>query len=110
MKISEYETEIKERHLQFRNFCNKTLHQWNEKTKLASGRAAIGAKSGFGAFEQPILKQIENILSDKQRLVSRTRIKRSAYRILGKIPSAETAPVEPVQQNIEVFMKLIFLD
>ena len=90
--------------MQFNDFCNKTLHQWNEKTKLASGRATAGAKSGFGAFEQPILKQIKDILSDKQRLINRTRIKRSAYRVLGKIPSPKTVTVEPAQQNIEVFI------
>lgn len=82
------------------------MHQWSEKTKLASGRAATGAKSGFGAFEQPILKQIESILSDKQRLINRTRIQRSNYRILGKIPSAETPTVKPTDQNNGVFKLL----
>jgi protein AATF/BFR2 len=59
---------------------------WNEKTRLASGRTASGSKAGFGAFEQSILKQIEGILSDKQRLINRTRIKRATYRILGSKP------------------------
>lgn len=65
---------------------------WNEKTRLASGR--LGAKSGgFGAFDQSILKQIEGILADKQRLLNRTRIKRSTYRILGNAQKQKEAEV-----------------
>lgn len=101
LKIEEYECEIQERHQQFKDYCNKTLHQWNDKTKLAAGRSTNSSKSGFGAFEQPILKQIESILSDKQRLINRTRIKRSDYRVLGKITSVETPVEQPVEQNIE---------
>lgn len=62
---------------------------WNEKTKLAAGRTGSGPKSGFGAFDQSILKQIEGILADKQRLINRTRIKRSNYRVLGSVPKPQ---------------------
>lgn len=85
LKISEYESEIGGRHENFRAFSHRTLNMWNEKTRLASGRTGAGAKSGFGAFDQSILKQIEGILADKQRLINRTRIKRSTYRILGYV-------------------------
>lgn len=88
MKVADYEKELNERHQSFRDFCSRTLHLWNEKTRLASGR--VGAKSsGFGAFDQSILKQIEGILADKQRLINRTRIKRSTYRILGSLPKVQ---------------------
>lgn len=80
LKLEEYEREIVKRHQDYRDFCNRTLHTWYEKTK---GRGAGSQKSGFGAFDTSILKQIEGILSDKQRLLSRTRIKRSTYRVLG---------------------------
>lgn len=84
-KIVGYESEIGERHEKLRGFWHRTLNMWNEKTRLASGRTGSGSKAGFGAFDQSILKQIEGILSDKQRLINRTRIKRSTYRILGSI-------------------------
>lgn len=69
-----------------RGFWHRTLNMWNEKTRLASGKTGSGNKAGFGAFDQSILKQIEGILSDKQRLINRTRIKRATYRILGCMP------------------------
>lgn len=86
LKVTGYETEIGKRHDNFRGFCHRTLNMWNEKTKMASGRTGSGSKTGFGAFDQSILKQIEGILSDKQRLVNRTRIKRANYRVLGSAP------------------------
>ena len=48
---------------------------------------------GFSAFEQPALKQIEQILVDKGRLIKRTQFKRSTYKILGK-PQVEDNPEE----------------
>ena len=103
MKIAEYETEIGERNKSFRDFCHRTLHLWNEKTRLASGRTGIAAKSGFGAFDQSILKQIEGILADKQRLINRTRVKRSVYRVLGTLPSIpKSVPIAAVDSAVEV--------
>lgn len=103
LKVSEYESEIGGRHESFRAFSNRTLNMWNEKTRLASGRTGVGAKSGFGAFDQSILKQIEGILSDKQRLINRTRIKRSTYRILGCIKK----PLEVVENSKEEVPKTV---
>ena len=38
----------------------------------------------FSAFDQSALKQIEHVLSDQDRLIKRTQLKRSAYRVLGQ--------------------------
>lgn len=43
------------------------------------------SKSDFSAFDQPTLKQIEEILLDRPRLLKRTQVKRSDYQVLGKI-------------------------
>jgi protein AATF/BFR2 len=106
MRVADYDTAIDERHQSFRDFCNRTLHLWNEKTRLASGRTGVTTKaSGFGAFDQSILKQIEGILADKQRLVNRTRIKRSAYRILGTLNQPVTkslSPTKPPPDNTNI--------
>lgn len=96
LKLEEYEREIDKRHQNYRDFCNRTLHVWNEKTR---GRAAGSQKSGFDAFDASILKQIEGILSDKQRLLNRTRTKRSTYRILGM---PEKKKEEETQQPSDV--------
>ncbi len=103
LKVEEYETEIGDRHETFRGFCHRTLNMWNEKTRLASGRTGTGSKSGFGAFDQSILKQIEGILADKQRLVNRTRIKRSTYRVLGCLPkSQDTVKISEEEETLKV--------
>ena len=99
LKIAEYETDIGDRHETFRGFCHRTLNMWNEKTRLASGRTGTGSKSGFGAFDQSILKQIEGILADKQRLINRTRIKRSTYRVLGCLPKSQDSVKTPKEES-----------
>ncbi|KAJ6657900.1 hypothetical protein lerEdw1_001820, partial [Lerista edwardsae] len=67
---------------------------------------------GFSAFERSILTQIDHILMDKERLLRRTRTKRSAYRVLGKlqqepepIPEAlpgQTEVLPPTTSNIHL--------
>lgn len=61
---------------------NATIEKWYQRTKLG-GAANKGNKAGYTALEQPPLKQIEQILADEQRLIERTRIKRSQYNIVG---------------------------
>ncbi|XP_065560482.1 protein AATF-like [Artemia franciscana] len=76
MKLKEYSQTISNRHKQFLSYRNEMINYWNQRTKLASGK--LSSKS-FQKFEQSTLKQIELILADKDRLVKRTQIKRSAY-------------------------------
>lgn len=106
LKVSEYEKEINERHENCRDFFYRTLSLWSEKTKLASGRSGLGGKSGFSAFDQSILKQIEGILADKQRLINRTRVKRSIYRVLGSVlTSQETTKSTEEEKRVSNFFK-----
>lgn len=82
---------LEELHDQFKTFRNASIQKWNEKTRLSSGKIN---KNDFSAFDLPTLKQIEEILLDRERLLKRTRTKRSDYAILGKqeesVPEAET--------------------
>lgn len=60
---------------------------------------ALGNSSrNFSAFEQSTLKQIEQILADKSRVMRRTQLRRSDYRILGK--SAEINGTETMPQDM----------
>ncbi|XP_046555266.1 protein AATF-like [Haliotis rubra] len=79
-KMSDYPDFLAKRHTGFATYRNETLHKWNDKTRLASGK--IKGKS-FSALEQSALKQIEQIMRDKDRLIRRTQLKRSGQRILG---------------------------
>ncbi|GFR82407.1 protein AATF-like [Elysia marginata] len=75
------EETLAKRHADFQKFRNDTLSKWDEKTRLAHGK--IKSKN-FAAFEMSVLKQIEQVLVNRDRLVRRIHQKRSDYRILGK--------------------------
>ncbi|KAM6466398.1 protein AATF [Liasis olivaceus] len=84
LEMEDYPQWAAKRFAEFRVYRNSTLQKWHDKTKLASGKLG----KGFGAFERSILTQVDHILMDKERLLRRTQTKRSAYRVLGKPPSA----------------------
>ncbi|XP_050428332.1 protein AATF [Adelges cooleyi] len=81
---------LQKQHDIFKPYRDDTIQFWNERTKLASGKAA---KSDFSAFDQPTLSQIEQIMADKNRLIERTRTKRSKYEIVGD-PESLTKDVD----------------
>ena len=37
----------------------------------------------FSSFERPTVAQIDHILADRDRLIRRTRVRRTKYRVLG---------------------------
>ncbi|GFU47136.1 protein AATF [Nephila pilipes] len=76
-------------------YRNSVIKKWDEKTKLSSGKA----QKSFSAFDNSALKQIEQNLQDKSRLIKRTQLKRSAYRILGK---PESACIKNAEDNEEM--------
>ncbi|XP_063152803.1 protein AATF [Candoia aspera] len=84
LEMEDYPQLAAKRFAEFQVYRNSTLQKWHDKTKLASGKMS----KGFGAFERSILTQVDHILMDKERLIRRTQTKRSAYRVLGKPPSA----------------------
>ncbi|XP_048338257.1 protein AATF-like [Sphaerodactylus townsendi] len=89
LTMDEYPEFVTKRFADFRPYRNSTLQKWHDKTKLASGKLG----KGFSAFERSVLTQIDHILTDRERLLRRTRTKRSAYRVLGKTSrEPETLP------------------
>ncbi|KAJ8299663.1 hypothetical protein KUTeg_023723 [Tegillarca granosa] len=82
---------------------NNTIQKWNDKTRLAGGK--INSKS-FSAFELSALKQIEQILSDRDRLIKRTQMKRSVYKVLGKMDDGEnksdSQPSDTVEESTRI--------
>lgn len=81
-KLSEYSTNLGDRYEMLNPYSRTVIEKWNDKTRLLSG--SVNSKS-FSGFENTVLKQIEHVLTDKPRLIMRTQIKRTAYRVLGKI-------------------------
>ncbi|XP_049876605.1 protein AATF [Pectinophora gossypiella] len=78
-KLEDYENDILRSHKAFKSFRDSTIQKWNEKTRLA---AATNIKNK-NAPTNTILQQISYILSDKEKLLKRTQLKRSEYDIIG---------------------------
>ncbi|BFZ59640.1 rRNA-processing protein bfr2 [Saitoella coloradoensis] len=66
---------------QFQGWQESTLTKWSNKVQAASG---VPLNKKFKAVNQGILAQIQETLSDKDRLVQRTRLNRSNNKILGE--------------------------
>ncbi|CAG9795883.1 unnamed protein product [Diatraea saccharalis] len=77
-KLEDYEKEISLAHKAFKPFRDTTIQKWNEKTRLAT---TTNMKSTIPT--NTILQQISYILSDKDKLLRRTQLKRSEYDIVG---------------------------
>lgn len=82
-KLSEYPEILEKQYNEYIPYRDSVIQKWNDRTKIASGKFA---KSNFSAFDQPILNQIEQIMSDKHRLIQKTYLKRSQYDIFGEEP------------------------
>lgn len=76
-KLEDYEKEIAIVNKAFKTFRDSTIQKWNEKTRLAT------AANFKNIPTNSILQQISYILSDKNKLIKRTQLKRSEYDIVG---------------------------
>ncbi|GBM87346.1 Protein AATF [Araneus ventricosus] len=79
-KTEDYENVLNKRFKSMIAYRNSVIQKWDEKTRIATGKT----QKSFTAFDNSALKQIEQNLQDKTRLVRRTQLKRSLYRVLGK--------------------------
>ncbi|KAM3960285.1 apoptosis antagonizing transcription factor [Aphomia sociella] len=82
-KLEDYAKEIATSHKAFKSFRDTTIHKWNDKTRLATAANIKNAPTNT------ILQQISYILSDREKLVRRTQLKRSEYDIVGYKKSVE---------------------
>ncbi|XP_015764097.1 PREDICTED: protein AATF-like, partial [Acropora digitifera] len=102
MSTDEYAEFISKRHEAFKSYRDATISKWSDKTRLASGR--LTSKS-FSSFDRSALAQINHILSDKERLIKRTQLKRSAYRVLGKSKKEEKSEALPSEDQSDLHLK-----
>lgn len=84
-KLEDYEKELNMSHKAFKSFRDTTIQKWNEKTRIATAANIKNAPTNT------ILQQISYILSDRNKLIRRTQLKRSDYDIIGykKEPSID---------------------
>lgn len=101
-RLNDYSEILSDEYKNYIPYRNSAIQKWNDKTRVASGKMA---NSNFSAFEQSTLKQIEQIMCDKSRLINRTQIKRSSYRVLGTEPKPDCDVIqnEENKTDTEIF-------
>lgn len=67
--------------LRFQPWRDETLTKWSERVKAASG---LPVNKKFKALNQSITNQLRESLTDKERLIERSQVKRAAFTVLGK--------------------------
>jgi len=72
--------DINDYNTNFVKYQNEILEKWNRKVQTTAG-----IQKQFKAVNQSIVSQIEQLLTDKDRLIKRTQLKRSDYKSLGKV-------------------------
>lgn len=79
--LEHYAELISDHHRKYSEYRNATIQKWNDKTRVLVGKLN---SHNFSNFEHSTLKQIEQILSNRQRLIQRSQLKRQSYIILGQ--------------------------
>ncbi|XP_061106291.1 protein AATF isoform X3 [Conger conger] len=97
LEMSEYPEFMAKRFAAFQPHRDATLQKWHDKTRLSMGKLG----KGFAAFDRNILTQVEQVLMDKERLLRRTRTKRSEYRVLGRAEPTASPPAEATTDEQE---------
>uniref|UniRef100_A0A915PN20 Uncharacterized protein n=1 Tax=Setaria digitata TaxID=48799 RepID=A0A915PN20_9BILA len=75
--------EYAKRHERFMTFRSSALSKWDERMTLSTIGLVKNKKKDFSAFESVVLKQIEQIMSEKHRLLRRTQMKRHDVERIG---------------------------
>lgn len=81
LKLNNYEERINNIFTAYVPYRNSVIQKWNDKTRI------VGPKSSAPVFS--VVNQIENILNDKQKLIQKTRLRRTDYNIGKNTETAE---------------------
>lgn len=82
--------ELEDRFNSFKSFRNDILDDWYQKTRFSTAVKGSSKES----VERPPTVQIQTIVSDKTRLLRRTQLKRSDYKVIGRNEVEEDADQE----------------
>ncbi|XP_078662725.1 protein AATF-like [Branchiostoma floridae x Branchiostoma belcheri] len=96
----DYPDLLHKRHKLTQEFNLSTIEKWSEKTKLSSGKYNSKA---FSSFNKSVREQIDQILGDQDRLVKRTQLKRSSYKVLGR--GADKAEEQELPAKLDPHLK-----
>ena len=81
LEYEELENVLSKRHKNLIPIRNDTIDKWFERTRYSTGNFN---KKTLNLLEQSATKQIQHILTDRERLIRKTQMKRSVYNVIGK--------------------------
>lgn len=90
-KYNDLGLEIVKRHTQYKSYRNSVIQKWNDKTRIASNKTTTPVHS--------VINQIDHILSDKDKLIKKTQLKKTDYEIIGASESNSNSE----EYNTEIF-------
>jgi len=82
----------------FEPYQNEVIDRWNQRTQLIAGMKNKQLK----ALNQSILNQVNKILSEKVRLIKRTQLKRTPYKVIGKKKKEQPIADQSIKQPTAV--------
>lgn len=91
-KLDDFETDICTNHDNYKDYRNQTIENWNSKTRSAVIKNSSQPHS--------VVSQINYILSDRNKLIKKTQLKKSEFHILGTEESQEASNEEVKQVSI----------
>lgn len=89
-KLDDFETDISTIHDKYKDYRNQTIENWNTKTRSAVVKNSSQPHS--------VVSQINYILSDKNKLIKKTQLKKSEFHILGLDNTEREESNEEVKQ------------
>ena len=83
---------LQDNHEKIKKVRNEVMDEWYHSTLFTTGSNSKDVKKSLeSAEQQPPSIQIQQIIANKKRLIRRTQLKRSDYKIIGKtVPETET--------------------
>ncbi|XP_072379765.1 protein AATF-like [Diabrotica undecimpunctata] len=100
LKIADFENDLQLKHNLYKDYRNSVIKKWHEKTRMPVLKNTVNNHS--------IIQHIEHSLGDRDKLIKRTRLKRSDYKIIGEDSSSdneeESKQEKPTEEyNCEIF-------
>lgn len=101
MKLSEFESDLKEKNDTYKTYRDHVIKKWHEKISITS--------TNNNANVLPIISHIEHVLTDKDKLIRKTQLRRTTYKIIGE-NIANDADKTNLEGSVAVYNKEIFDD
>ncbi|RDD39775.1 Protein AATF [Trichoplax sp. H2] len=102
-----YDEVIDKRASILNKFRGTAIKKWSDRTQIAFGK--LNSKK-FSDLDQSVPQQIQKILSDKERLIKRTQLRRIPIRALGNLENNDSRDKDARDSHLKDYDPEIFDD